>query len=120
MGKNHYFTFKEIKKLELDVYLAETIKEIEKNYKKQIDLFNLNSDLKQYILDESETLCQNENITINEAVEKVLQSIGTPKQFADKILKEIKHEKLYLLGKILVAVVIAGFPIVILLAAFIR
>ena len=105
--------------MELDTYLTETISIIEKE-KKDIDLFMLNSDLKQYILDESEIVAQNENVSINEAVNKVLQSIGTPDQFAKKILSEVRREKLFLLSKILLAVAIIGFPILIFIIVVLR
>ncbi len=105
--------------MELDSYLSQTILIISEK-KKNIDLFMLNSDLKQYILDESEIISQNKNVSINEAVEEVIKSIGTPEQFAERILSEVKKEKLYLLSKILVAVAIIGFPILIFIFAVIR
>ncbi len=104
--------------MNLDDYLAETINIISQ-VKPDIDLFQLNSDLKQYVLDESENLSQNENISINEAVDKVMNMLGSPDQFAHKVLSEVKQEKRYLLGKVLVASLLAFLPIIAIIIAFV-
>ena len=104
--------------MELDAYLSETISIISQ-VKPDIDLFQLNSDLKQYVLDESENLSQNENISINEAVDKVMTMLGSPDQFAHKVLSEVQQEKKYLYGKVLLASLIAFLPIIAIIIAFV-
>ena len=118
MGKNNHFTIKERINVDLDTYLSETISIISQ-IKQDIDLFMLNSDLKQYILDESESLSKNENISINEAVDRVMNILGSPQVFAQKVLSEVKHEKKYLLGKIFIASLLALFPVIAFILAIV-
>ena len=100
--------------MDLDSYLTQTISFITEQ-KEDIDVFTLTSDLKQYILDESEQLSERQNININNAVKEVLINLGSPEAFAKKILKEIQQEKRYLLGKIALASLLAFFPVIVLI-----
>ena len=114
MAENDNITIRKRLTLDIDTYLSETISIISIT-KKDIDLFMLNSDLKQYILDESQNLSKNQGISINEAVDKTLSSLGTPDQFAKKVLAEVQQEKRYILGKILIASLLAFFPFIIII-----
>ena len=105
--------------MDLDTYLSETISIISQ-FKSNIDLFNLNSDLKQYILDEANNLTQTEDLPINEAVDRVMSHLGPPEQFANTILTEVEQEKKYLIVKVLIASAIAFFPLIVLIIAIIQ
>ena len=118
MGKITYFTIKERLIVDLDTFLSETISIISQ-VKKDIDLFMLNTDLKQYVLDEANNLSETDNIPINEAVETIITQLGPPERFANTILAEVSQEKNYLIGKVLIASLIAFFPVIVLLIALI-
>ena len=105
--------------MDLDAYLSQTIEIITK-IRQNIDEFTLNSDLKQYILNESEEVSKTKQLDINSAVSEVLNSLGTPEEFANKILSEINEEKKYLLLKVIIASVLAFFPIIILVLVIFR
>lgn len=105
--------------MDLDTYISETISIILKE-KTDVDSFTLTTDLKQYILDESTNLSNIEGISINNAVENVMESIGTPEQFAEKILSEIREHKWYLISKITIASLLAFFPIIVLILVIIH
>ena len=105
--------------MDLDTYLSQTIEIITK-IKQNIDEFTLNSDLKQYILNESEEVSKTKQLDINSAVSEVLNSLGTPEEFASKILAEINNEKKYLLLKVIIASILAFFPIIILVLVIFR
>lgn len=105
--------------MDLDIYIEQTITIII-SHRNDVDQFTLNSDLKQYILNESEKLSQTQQIDLNTAVENFMDSLGTPEEFAYKILSDIKHENLYLLGKVLIASFLAFFPIILILIVILR
>ena len=105
--------------MNLDEYISETIS-ILSTHKTDIDEFSLTSDLKEYILNESENLSKVQNLDINNAVDSVVASLGTPEQFADQILRELSQHTKYLILKIIIASLIAFGPFIILILSVLK
>lgn len=95
--------------IDIDDYIS-GICSILDNEINEYDKFAVKADLKKYVYDEASLVSKKSSIKISEAVNIVLNDMGTPEEFAKVFIKELFDEKRYLLGKVLIAFFIAGFP----------
>lgn len=94
--------------VDVDEYLSQVIALLKK--KMTLDSSSVLLDLKEFIYGQANILVENDQKKMNEAIYVVITKLGSPEVFAEKFIRELRNEKLFLIGKISLAVVLALFP----------
>ena len=96
--------------IDVSKYILDITNALDKKNDFSYDKQAVTQDLKEYIYEQASKIADQEQITMNVAVIATIEKEGTPEEFANRFVQDIRNEKRYLILKIIIAFFIALFP----------